>query len=56
MPKIDKIIKVILDYYDFRNRILNESFFFHIKLFSRRRTLKHGKFKLKDLNSFCFQF
>lgn len=34
MPKIDKIINVIpvQDYYEFQNRILNESFFFNIKL------------------------
>lgn len=34
MPKIDKIINVIpvQDYYEFQKRILNESFFFNIKL------------------------
>lgn len=38
MPRIDKIIKIILDYYDFQKRISNESFFLTLNFTQEKNT------------------
>lgn len=65
MPRIDKIIKIILDYYDFQKEIWisNHFFFFNIKLFSKNNTnnmvnssLKTFVFKSNSLLKTIFTF